>query len=222
MVMSPEFMAGNCLSVIQEMGNASSCACPLWLQAVFENAGRERGLLTREDLLLCASSCKALRFALLAMLPPGTPSYEGLLRTKLDLFLKGFREGLTVHTLVERLSWALRNGPKEAQTIAADFLRAHLGAVDSHDAHHAAQNDDGYSDRYLLLEAALEEILKHQPENVQVQLEQFLFQVVIDQAPDRRYQAHRRVHRTRLRELEGERRRRKRERERETESRSTL
>ena len=43
----------------------------LWLRVVFENAGRERGLLTREDLLLCASSCKSWRFYLLAMLPPG-------------------------------------------------------------------------------------------------------------------------------------------------------
>jgi len=39
---------------------------------------RQRGLLTREDLLLCTSSCNLWRFGLLAMLPPGTPSYESL------------------------------------------------------------------------------------------------------------------------------------------------
>jgi len=48
----------------------------LWLRVVFENAGRERGLLTLEDLLLCASSCKSWRFNLLAMLPPGAPCCE--------------------------------------------------------------------------------------------------------------------------------------------------
>jgi hypothetical protein len=67
------------------MGKASSHVCPLWLQAVFENAGRERGLLTREDLLLCTSICKAWRFGLLAMLPPRKESYEGLVQTRLDL-----------------------------------------------------------------------------------------------------------------------------------------
>ncbi len=157
---------------------ASSHEYP-WLQVFVENAVRERGLLTREDLLLCASSCKAWRFGLLAMLPPGTPSYEGLLRTRLDHFLKGFREGRKVHKLVERLAWALGNGPREAQTIAADFLRAHLGAIDALDAHDAAQNDDDYSEndddysiRCSLSEAALEGILQHQPENGPVQLEQ--------------------------------------------------
>jgi len=137
----------------------------LWLRVVFENAGRERGLLTREDLLLCASSCKAWRFDLLAMLPPGAPCCAGLLRTRLDLFLKDFRQGLTVHTVVEKLAWALRYGPREAQTIATDFLRAHPSAVDAG--------------------AALDELLEHQPENVQVELEELLMKLIIDQAARR-------------------------------------
>jgi len=175
------------------MGQASNRACPFWLQAVFQTAGVERGLLTREDLLLCTSSCKSWRFGLLAMLPPGTPSYEGLVQTRLDLSLKGFREGLTVHTALLELAWALRNGPREAQTMVTDFLRAHPGAVTcSVDPHHAAKND---------AEAALEELLKHQPENVPVDLEQLLFQVVIDQAARYAGEAHR-VYRKRLREWE--------------------
>jgi hypothetical protein len=59
-----------------------------------------------------------------------TLGVNNFLRTRLDLFLKGFREGLTVHTLVERLAWAFGNGPREVQTIATNCLRAHLGAVD--------------------------------------------------------------------------------------------
>ena len=192
------------------MGKASSHVCPLWLQAVFENAGRERGLLTREDLLLCTSICKAWRFGLLAMLPPRTESYEGLVWTRLDLSLKGFREGLTVHTLVERLACALRNGPREAQTIVTDFLRAHPGAVDPH---YAAKDDDDYSNLRTLSEAALEELLKHQPEEVPLELEQFLFEVVIDQAARHSDvgEAHR-VYRKRLYKWVRERSRRDRER----------
>jgi len=162
------------------MGQASNRACPFWLQAVFQTAGVERGLLTREDLLLCTSSCKSWRFGLLAMLPPGTPSYEGLVRTRLDLSLKD-------------LAWALRTGRREAQTMVTDFLRAHPGAVTcSVDPHHAAKND---------AEAALEELLKHQPENVPVDLEQLLLKVVIDQAARYAGEAHR-VYRKRLREWE--------------------
>ena len=187
------------------MGQASNRACPFWLQAVFETAGVERGLLTREDLLLCTSSCKSWRFGLLAMLPPGTPSYEGLVQTRLDLSLKGFREGLTVHTALLELAWALRNGPREAQTMVTDFLRAHPGAVTcSVDPHHAAKND---------AEAALEELLKHQPEEVPLELEQFLFEVVIDQAARHSDvgEAHR-VYRKRLYKWVRERSRRDRER----------
>ena len=254
--------------------------CPLWLQAVFENAarrslalgadrsvlpwrahratgggaraqsygrrgtrgatggaaeavrsvagqgrrgGRERGLLTREDLLLCTSSCKSWRFGLLAMLPPGTPSYEGLVRTRLDLSLKD-------------LAWALRTGRREAQTMVTDFLRAHPGAVDpinlyiliryffpysEKNIHHDAkndddysENDDDYSDLRTLSEAALDELLKHQPENVPVELEQFLFKLVIDQA-ERRSDIGEARERARVRER---RRRREREREREREA----
>jgi hypothetical protein len=159
----------------------------LWLRVVFENAGRERGLLTREDLLLCASSCKSWRFNLLAMLPPGAPCCAGLLRTRLDLFLKDFRQGLTVHTVVEKLAWALRYGPREAQTIATDFLRAHPSAVDAG--------------------AALDELLEHQPENVQVELEELLMKVVVDAArPDGSRNDQLEAHLMRLHERRGERR----------------
>jgi len=175
------------------------------------------------------------------MLPPGTPSYEGLVRTRLDLSLKD-------------LAWALRTGRREAQTMVTDFLRAHPGAVDpinlyiliryffpysEKNIHHDAkndddysendddysdlrtlseaaleellENDDDYSDLRTLSEAALDELLKHQPENVPVELEQFLFKLVIDQA-ERRSDIGEARERARVRE-----RRRRRERERERE-----
>jgi hypothetical protein len=164
----------------------------LWLRVVFENAGRERGLLTREDLLLCASSCKSWRFYLLAMLPPGAPCCEGIVRTRLELLLKEFREGLRVHTVLERLAWALRSGPIEAQTIATDFILAHLSCSAVH------------------AEDALDELLEHQPENVQVELEELLMKVVVDAArPDGSRNEQLEAHLMRLHERRGERRMRR-------------
>ena len=73
----------------------------LWLRVVFENAGRERGLLTREDLLLCASSCKSWRFNLLAMLPLGAPCCEGIVRTRHLMRLHERREERRMRMMME-------------------------------------------------------------------------------------------------------------------------
>jgi hypothetical protein len=50
---------------------------------------------------------------------------EGLLKHCLE----GFREGLTVHTVVEQLVWTHTRGPAEARDIATEFFVANVRSI---------------------------------------------------------------------------------------------
>ena len=95
------------------------------LSIVFEHAGHQRGWLTLEDLVLCAKTCKYWRFCLLSMLPLFLPVSSAIPEKLEKGVCETFREGLKVHTVLERLDSALKAGNAELCTIAKDFIYQH-------------------------------------------------------------------------------------------------
>jgi len=65
--MSEDFMAANCLAVLQTHGLAARMV-PKWLEILFDNQV-ERRLATRDQSIMWASVCKAWRFWFLVRLP---------------------------------------------------------------------------------------------------------------------------------------------------------
>lgn len=106
----------------------------IWHPILLEHAVRGLGLLTFEDLLRCASTCRSWRFRVLAMMSPGAPCCPNIMSTQIDLFLADFREQLTVQNALKQLILARQCEHVGAQRIAEEFIWTNWTYSESVDA----------------------------------------------------------------------------------------